>query len=113
MVEAGLPTGGEEAGSDRPPAAESHPDGPEPPYWFWWNNQRLSWEKHQTPWKLLNYMWNRERAHVDDVLRDLWDGDYSASVIQTNASRANAALPLGCKRKLSVVDSRYIFWAGQ
>jgi hypothetical protein len=85
-----------------PAAAPDHPDGPEAPHWFWWENVRHDWRTSRRPWMLLNYMWGRDTAPADAVLEALWADRRSLTTLRTNACRVNALLPRGYPRRLAV-----------
>lgn len=83
---------GEEAAADQPQPVWN--DGPVPP-------NRLRWKKEThtvqpIPWRLLDFMWSRERAAEDDVAVHVW-GEAEAhppsnSALKSAISRANDAL---------------------
>jgi hypothetical protein len=88
--------------SSQPDEPTPHDDGPEPPYWFWWEGKRTNWKAQQRPWSLLNFMWTRESAEADDVLDAVWGETKNIITLRTAANRANTALPRDHRRRLAV-----------
>ena len=88
-----------------------HPDGPEAPNRFWWKGQY-----HETQpriWKMINFMWTRDKAPYDSVLKDEdapWDEneEVNDNMIYVTVSRASTFwLTIGCPLTLRTKD-RYI-----
>lgn len=104
-----------ESSSGRPPFPISNadlgqpgsPDGLYPPNLFVWSGQR-----HEMPprlWRLLDFMWTRDRATLEEVEEKVWDGEsVQTGTVRSAASRlTRELLAVGCCMTVSV-KSGYI-----
>jgi hypothetical protein len=100
-------------------ASESaRPDGPLPPRWLVWNGKKheIGSKRGKMLWKLLNFMWTRERAPFDDLF-DLhahgdgvvWTDPINDSTVTTAVNRLNALLPCDYPKRLKTLN-RYVYW---
>jgi hypothetical protein len=73
---------------------QQHADGPEPPRWLWWKNVRH--EIHgRRAWELLNYMYDKDVMHIDEVVRDVWRNPVQDNAVSTACSRLTGRLESG------------------
>jgi hypothetical protein len=87
-------------------AKTPHPDGPEPPCWFWWNGERsrIGKGRSRRPWELLRYMWTRDSATFQELRGPecVWSTEIEDSTISSTVNRINAFLPVGMPRRLAI-----------
>jgi hypothetical protein len=90
-----------------------HADGPEPPYWFWWQAKRvrIGRGKSRRPWQLLDYMWGRSHATFQELCGPgkPWEDPVSDATFSTTANRVNNDLPVAYPRRLAVQNSCVIW----
>lgn len=77
-------------------------DGPAPPNLLIWQGVR-----HELPprlWRLLKFMWNRDKATLHELESEVWDREVvRSSTVNSTVSRLNAKLlTIGCPVTLSV-----------
>jgi hypothetical protein len=77
------------------PAPKRQPgtNGPEPPFWLWWNNQklRIGRKQYNLNWRLLDFFWNRDSATFAELQgqEKPWANPVADSTISTAILRFN------------------------
>lgn len=67
-------------------------DGPQPPNLLRW--QGKTHELQVLQWRLLNYMWDKETVHEEDLITEVWghEGMVQGSTVRSTLSRLNTFL---------------------
>ena len=90
-----------------------HPDGPEPPHFLWWDNNRYQIGDNNAvvAWRLLDFMWNRESASFSALkgVNSVWEDEVADSTIRNTVNRLKNSLPPGFPKKLATKNFT-VFW---
>ena len=83
-------------------------DGPQPPNLLVWSGRRHDLPPRQ--WRLLDFMWEKGEASLDEVEAQVWDSDeIKASTVKATVSKLNnALLTADCPLRLSVKSGRLL-----
>jgi hypothetical protein len=82
--------------------------GPLPPCWFYWQGRRHRM-KGGRAFSLIQYMWGRETATMDEVIENVWPDAVLEGSVGTYITRANLCFPDGYPRRLARRGS-YVTW---
>jgi hypothetical protein len=82
------------------PEEKPHPAGPDGGRWLWWENHRYAIPQGRV-YRLIEYMWNRDSARYDCLIRSVFDDPVTPQTIRSCVNRVNKALPSGFRWRLS------------
>jgi hypothetical protein len=80
------------------PAGHTPSQGPTPPNLLYWEDDRHELQRHELPprlWSLVNYMWDRDKAPVQEVTKHVWEDEgleVADATIRSTISRTNVKL---------------------